>query len=122
MDFGSEGTVANKTSPRETHFVFWTTLKRQWECKQGFFTHVLIHLRRAYRFFSATEPVSNKIKPVSNSSADWAETHEVLAPAEELLERMALGRRREVLWVGRWTSTGSLFMLMQEVLIGLDGY
>lgn len=66
--------------------------------------------------------MSNKIKPVSNSSADWAASHEALAPAEELLERMALGRRREVLWVGRWTSTGSLFMLMQEVLIGLDGY
>lgn len=71
------------------HFVFWRTLKRHWECKQGFFTHVLVHLRGPYRFFTATEPVSNKIKPVNNSNADWAESHEALAPAEELLELMA---------------------------------
>lgn len=42
--------------------------------------------------------MSNKIKPVNNSSADWAESHEALAPAEELLELMAAGKEK-VLWV-----------------------
>lgn len=65
--------------------------------------------------------MSNKIKPVNNSSVDWAESHEALAPVEELLKLMAAGKEEGGTLVGRWMSTGSLFMLMQEALIGLNG-
>lgn len=43
--------------------------------------------------------MSNKIKPVNNSSVDWAESHEALAPAEELLELMMAAGKEKVLWV-----------------------